>query len=123
MDIGIPCEMVVAPRAGAWIETSTGNLTISFASTSLPARERGLKLRRGPGPARNNASLPARERGLKLGDAYLVPYQCQVAPRAGAWIETLQDQEALLCQDQSLPARERGLKPERFGPYRQQCRL
>ena len=32
-------------------------------------------------------SLPVRERGLKLLDGIVRPYDCAVAPRAGAWIE------------------------------------
>ena len=58
------------------------------ANWSLPARERGLKhlihrqIRRCP------QSLPARERGLKLAVRDMRNHIEQVAPRAGAWIET-----------------------------------
>ena len=55
-------------------------------------------------------SLPTRERGLKRG------YQSvdfggpeQVAPHAGAWIETLTTLSSQ-CSRVSLPTRERGLK-------------
>ena len=56
---------VVAPRAGAWIETATPALSVTVLA-SPPARGRGLK-RRGDGGRST---------------------WCRVAPRAGAWIET-----------------------------------
>jgi len=56
----------VAPYAGAWIETRREILRLNASSRSLPTRERGLK-RRCPAPYRG----PPR-----------------VAPYAGAWIET-----------------------------------
>ncbi len=77
---------------------------------SLPARERGLKLRRLRPFITYRRSLPARERGLKLWLFYIItllPVSLparerglkqrrglqagdprRVAPRAGAWIET-----------------------------------
>ena|SRR6185312_895040 len=57
---------MVAPRAGAWIETR---------------RQRGkaAPVRRSP---------PARGRGLKHGERCLTYLLRCVAPRAGAWIET-----------------------------------
>ena len=60
---GIP---IVAPYAGAWIETA-------FM----------LKLIRVP-----PESLPTRERGLKRQYDYDKPEKSDVAPYAGAWIET-----------------------------------
>ncbi len=62
---GIGFDERVAPRAGAWIETTL----------------------RGYG-SRVAASLPARERGSKQIFGRAQSYPCQVAPRAGAWIET-----------------------------------
>ncbi len=35
--------MMVAPHAGAWIETAIANLGVTVLATSLPMRERGLK--------------------------------------------------------------------------------
>ena len=57
--------LVVAPRAGAWIETPSVRLQ-QWITLSLPVRERGLK-----------PVSTARVSGAKM-----------VAPRAGAWIET-----------------------------------
>ena len=58
----------VAPRAGAWIETSSLQVTQSVCTVAPPARGRGLKL--------NHAKV------LGTGE--------EVAPRVGAWIETLE---------------------------------
>ena len=57
---------MVAPRAGAWIETTERHLVVGKAALSLPVRERGLKL-------------------ISVDDSELPKI---VAPRAGAWIET-----------------------------------
>ena len=55
-------------------------------------------------------SLPVRERGLKQKIIGYIFHIFKVAPRAGAWIETvLFLQNVLLAL--SLPVRERGLKP------------
>ena len=85
-------------------------------------RERGLKPKSAParGAAnwscnmRREVSLPVRERGLKhdqQSDAFLGSDKANVAPRAGAWIETCRacgSQERV--RKKSLPVRERGLK-------------
>ena len=55
----------VAPRTGAWIETSKRHLQ-----------------------ALSRKSPPARGRGLKLLNSFLAPEPPHVAPRTGAWIET-----------------------------------
>ena len=55
---------VVAPFAGAWIETTDLQL-LTYAYQSLPSRERGLKLSGGGGGGGTTVSLPSRERGLK----------------------------------------------------------
>ena len=57
---------IVAPRAGAWIETSPICNPLYHLLLSHPVRVRGLKLLIYPLTAENNL----------------------VAPRAGAWIET-----------------------------------
>src|SRR4030065_2746727 len=63
---------------------------VCYHLESLPARERGLKLlvhvnRQQP----QDRSLPARERGLKPIIDALYYTKITVAPRAGAWIETI----------------------------------
>ena len=63
---------------------------------SLPVRERGLKLFVGHREYRAAlASLPVRERGLKHASKMVNAQLWQVAPRAGAWIETPQDRPPL----------------------------
>ena len=56
--------ILVAPHAGAWIETFMYTLNWEFRG-SLPMRERGLKRSTGAGNEANFGSLPMRERGLK----------------------------------------------------------
>ena len=101
---------LVAPPAGAWIETLPARQRQRSANGSLPPRERGLK----PGilndgferyaslPPRERGlkrkivslvendprSLPPRERGLKLKVCLRLRDVVRVAPPAGAWIET-----------------------------------
>ena len=82
------------------------------AQMSLPMRERGLKQRctmeRGKAPL----SLPMRERGLKPADKILELREKNVAPHAGAWIETNESPVQEVTEG-SLPMRERGLKRKR----------
>ncbi len=101
----------VAPRTGAWIETSTRKAYSGMPSGSRPARARGLKQRHSrpvrlarlqsrPARARGlkhfddqvltatAASRPARARGLKHQHHCHWRRQQRVAPRTGAWIET-----------------------------------
>ncbi len=52
-----------------------------------------------------------RERGLKPGRQLVWVCPGQVAPHAGAWIETMTANEAVRPDSGSLPMRERGLKP------------
>ena len=42
------CRRVVAPYAGAWIETTFRGAAVDLRRTSLPTRERGLKHPREP---------------------------------------------------------------------------
>jgi len=82
-------NILVAPPAGAWIETLLRSPTAPIPTlVSLPPRERGLKLYPDGQYALIAESLPPRERGLKLG-------------KCGA-----NKDNAV-----SLPPRERGLKP------------
>ena len=76
----------IAPRAGAWIE-SVFDDEVDTMITSLPVRERGLKVVHLEEARVVVESLPVRERGLKVAGSR------SVIPR-------------LL----SLPVRERGLK-------------
>ena len=70
-------KVSVAPRAGAWIETEMEEIMF-FAFQSLPVRERGLKPRTERRSESRCLSLPVRERGLKL---YLLSEQCETAER------------------------------------------
>ena len=63
----------VAPFAGAWIEITSAFSLKSIIDTSLPSRERGLKLSNPTLSELIQRSLPSRERGLK----YLVQYHFQ----------------------------------------------
>ena len=68
-------------------------------------------------PQRNECfllSLPVRERGLKLKNFKTWAEDYEVAPRAGAWIETV-SYGIWELGFSSLPVRERGLK--RCGSY------
>ena len=79
---------MVAPRAGAWIETFI-NWQGEFAAMSPPVRGRGLKRVLHPDGVLVFKSPPVRGRGLKREVVWRdTAYLC-VAPRAGAWIETL----------------------------------
>ena len=77
----------VAPRVGAWIETS---LIANFFTpvASHPVWVRGLKLSLRAAQAKQKLSHPVWVRGLKL--TKFVAFQALrfVAPRVGAWIET-----------------------------------
>ena len=57
--------MIVAPRAGAWLETALYPLESAFRPESRPVRARGLKrlYREDYNPER--LSRPVRARGLK----------------------------------------------------------
>ena len=79
---------IVAPRAGAWIETVSDGDTLSDEQ-SHPVRVRGLKHRDGFDLSHRNWSHPVRVRGLKLLIKIFCKLVTPVAPRAGAWIETI----------------------------------
>ncbi len=78
--------------------------------SSRPAWARGLKHSRWSTTASDTASRPAWARGLKPGKDAKPEEVAEVAPRVGAWIETLP--VILLPQDyqKSRPAWARGLK-------------
>ena len=79
----------VAPHAGAWIETVLVLSFLTKRNMSHPTRVRGLKLRSTNKYFSDSTSHPTRVRGLKqlMGVFFMQPMQ--VAPHAGAWIETL----------------------------------
>ncbi len=80
----------VAPFAGAWIETSKRTrpcLTIR----SHPSRVRGLKHKCFCNTAKTHMSHPSRVRGLKPFIFRVTYCPPNVAPFAGAWIETRRD--------------------------------
>jgi len=78
--------LAVAPRVGAWIETRNSHVVASLLP-SRPAWARGLKLFELAALHCRQLSRPAWARGLKLPSAYS-PAWNGVAPRVGAWIET-----------------------------------
>ena len=87
---GCPATLgAVAPRAGAWIETDFGFANKSREDTSHPVRVRGLKLNDEAAIDDTVESHPVRVRGLKPRFAEQKGGNITVAPRAGAWIETL----------------------------------
>ena len=81
-------EVIVAPHAGAWIETDFVDDIISYADVA-PHAGAWIETVYYPSMIDHYMSHPTRVRGLKhkrhmdLTDAYAV------APSAGAWIETL----------------------------------
>ena len=79
----------VAPRVGAWIETSDFNIN-TVTNTSHPVWVRGLKLLFRALPTLLAVSHPVWVRGLKHNIGQLRGHNYIVAPRVGAWIETLQ---------------------------------
>ena len=85
---GVPRAAGVAPRAGAWIETS-GWSRQPGQRPSRPVRARGLKLKVTIVQFCKAQSRPVRARGLKLIAGVQRGFERRVAPRAGAWIETI----------------------------------
>ena len=78
---------LVAPHAGAWIETVNG-IGGSLLAGSHPMRVRGLKRSFRVEQLDLSKSHPMRVRGLKLMVCNLNYSLIPVAPHAGAWIET-----------------------------------
>ncbi len=109
-----PARWSVAPRAGAWIETTLIGIWLIILMKSLPVRERGLKLLVYSVCVGECKSLPVRERGLKRLRKNILLMGLSVAPRAGAWIETPQGGNDKISK-KSLPVRERGLKQKVLG--------
>ena len=79
--------LTVAPFAGAWIEMRVQPAFCKYASTSLPSRERGLKLRALDRKAEAAAVAPFAGAWIEIRPAYAWCGYRAVAPFAGAWIE------------------------------------
>ena len=86
----------VAPRAGAWIETGTTWTCICVPFVSRPARARGLKHNEAP-------RRPCNARGLKHRQHVVFGWIVDVAPRAGAWIETCDSNHSRRVQPRRAP--------------------
>ena len=100
----------VAPRAGAWIETSRLGLPNSNEIWSPPARGRGLKPSK---KEREESRFTVAPRAGAWIETLSLFFGCNlvlVAPRAGAWIETTCKASAYRLSE-SPSARGRGLKP------------
>ena len=80
---------MVAPRVGAWIETIFHQLELLRFLTSHPVWVRGLKRRNENIIVDSRVSHPVWVRGLKQAKHVGKVERGDVAPRVGAWIETL----------------------------------
>ena len=89
MLLNISIKLLVAPHAGAWIETAMVLTRASNRPTSRPTRARGLKRRcTAPRLRGQKTTRPPRARGLKHRGRRPAHIGADVAPHAGAWIET-----------------------------------
>ncbi len=124
----------VAPRAGAWIETATHASCTTLTGRSRLVQARGLKHCGDGGVVGAQPSRLVQARGLKLGYVLKGEQQTrsrlvqarglkllllwgealhdQVAPRAGAWIETWDSQNSRQSMRSRL-VQARGLKRRR----------
>ena len=100
----------VAPRVGAWIETTTGATWISAGEKSHPVWVRGLKLICLSAVHFFAGSHPVWVRGLKHDIWKQRKLLRRVAPRVGAWIETVGAFVNQSNLDSSHPVWVRGLK-------------
>ena len=103
----------VAPHAGAWIETSIILIGQTELGVSHPTRVRGLKQRHRDFVFDVDTSHPTRVRGLKQLTRGTLERLRDVAPHAGAWIETTNSDQLPSISMTSHPTRVRGLKPKR----------
>ncbi len=78
---------MVAPRAGAWIETSEDYSDSGYV-LSPPARGRGLKLKKLYYEEGPKIVAPRAGAWIETGPGRTFQEPGGVAPRAGAWIET-----------------------------------
>ena len=86
-DSGKGESWIVAPFAGAWIEIYTYVNINNGGTTSLPSRERGLKLTIRILVAVIHQVAPFAGAWIEIGNIGVTTSQQMVAPFAGAWIE------------------------------------
>jgi len=79
---------LVAPRTGAWIETQALEETYNIKPSPL-VQGRGLKHSELDGKVARTTSPLVQGRGLKHHESATPHAERGVAPRTGAWIETL----------------------------------
>ena len=84
---------------------------------SRPSRARGLKQTVQSSNGSQSESRPSRARGLKLNPMVWRRYRLDVAPLAGAWVETRIYPRTILPHS-SRPSRARGLKLKGHGAVR-----
>ncbi len=99
---------IVAPRAGAWIETCTQH---RYSRTSYVAPRAGAWIETYNGKKLTDIPLVAPRAGAWIETSRWASQQLSelVAPRAGAWIETIDDIK-INISIKSRPVRARGLK-------------
>ena len=103
---------VVAPHAGAWIETPCSTKRIIVTDVVAPHAGAWIETDgHGISPIGRGSSHPTRVRGLKLCLASRLSSCDGVAPHAGAWIETSLYHASRSSSRSSHPTRVRGLKP------------
>src|SRR5690606_7853929 len=107
---GLSTTLIVAPHAGAWVETDRNAIGQHHAPWSRPTRARGLK------HYRRSARPPIRRVAPHAG-AWIETSRSltgmtlpTVAPHAGAWIETSMSTRPMFSTSVSRPTRARGLK-------------
>ena len=101
--------ILVAPRAGAWIEMWLKWLDLGLGQVA-PRAGAWIEIILVEVFGRCLLSLPVRERGLKSAAVTATRSSAIVAPRAGAWIEIDMENYVRVAIQESLPVRERGLK-------------
>ena len=93
----------VAPRAGAWIETSQQCRSCSHPKSPL-AQGRGSKQRKRRACYERHGVAPRAGAWIETGPCESSSSWIRVAPRAGAWIETWNG-GARACSDGGRPSR------------------
>jgi len=101
---------LVAPHAGAWIETHCLELIANDVSVAPHAGAWIETFDRNNLTVLCERSRPTRARGLKLAIDIVNSRFGGVAPHAGAWIETAQSRFQIASRPRSRPTRARGLK-------------
>ncbi len=103
---------LVAPHAGAWIETLTGK-TLDAVETSLLTQERGLKHSQLKDLKNERKVAPHAGAWIETFRKFNIFIVVSVAPHAGAWIETFVKGDILIAKSRSLLTQERGLKQKK----------